>query len=314
MYFMARFSFTSFRQTYGRYILVGAVVFVLGLIVHFPVYRLAPMMTEIIEKNSGYRVEPDQMSVVMPLGIAMTNVKVQGPNIGNITVDYFFESIRLYPSIGSLLTYVSKKSLGVSFRADRGKERWSGSAAYGPKYTDVDLKGSNLDYSIIYPLDEFNAMMVNQTLTLSSKFDFEINLEGPTPELSRGDLTKAQGSFWMTSKDTTVENALLGEIALNDTGIEATLDNKVLTVEDAHFLGERFEMDIEGAINLQPNLQASKIDKADIRIFVDPALSQLHFMVQNMASANQVQFENATMNFRISGPVNNMPKWRVTNL
>lgn len=311
---MARFSLQSFRQKYGRYITVGLIVFIVGLIYHFPITRLSPLILQTIEKNSGYRIQATHISIVMPIGLEMENVRVQGPDIGNVPVDHKFESIRLYPSVMSLLTYVSKKSLGLRFKADRGNERWSGVVAYGPKYTDVSISGKHLDYSIIIPLDEYNAMLANQTLTISSKLALDFSFEGPSAEIQSGDLTNASGSFELTSKDTSLENMLVGKLDFTDTLIQAQLDKGLLELPDVHMLGDKLELDIEGALKLKKSLQASTITKADIRLFVDPSLTQLASMVEMLGNMNKVQVTNSTMNFRISGPVNNVSSWRVTNL
>ncbi|MCB0272364.1 MAG: hypothetical protein KDD46_05060, partial [Bdellovibrionales bacterium] len=192
---MVKISFQHIKEKYGRFILVGLCVFLIGLVIHFPVHRLAPMITSMIERNSGYQIQASQMSIVMPFGLSMKDVWIQGPPIMNVPVNHKFESVKLYPSITSLLTYVAKKSLGVSFKADRGAEKWNGSVALGPKYTDVSLRGSDLDYSFIVPLEQYNPMLAGQTVTISSRFRFELDFEAPTPDLQLGDFTKATGAL-----------------------------------------------------------------------------------------------------------------------
>lgn len=311
---MARFSIKSIKDKYGKFILVGSVVFLLGLILNFPVHRLAPLVTTMIEKNTGYQISAAEMSIIMPPGISMKQVHVQGPPLMGVPVNHDFESIKVYPSVMSLLTYFTKKSLGISFKVQRGKEKWSGSTAHGPKYTDISITAKNLDYTISQELGHFQPMLAGQTLNVTSKFGFSLDFESPTEELMKNDFTKASGSLKVRSKNTTVESGMVGDLTFDDTAIICNLEKGKLAIEDVHLRGEKLTVDIEGSIDIQKVAQASKIEKADISLFVDPSLSQLASMVQMASTMNSLSFADSKMNFRISGPINNLQKWRVTDL
>ncbi|MCB1196821.1 MAG: type II secretion system protein GspN [Bdellovibrionota bacterium] len=311
---MAQFSIKSFREKYGRFILVGSIVFFIGLILHFPVQRLAPLITTMIEKNTGYQISASEIAITMPPGLDMQDVYVQGPPIMDIPVNHYFESVKLYPSVMSLLTYFTKKSLGISFKVQRQKERWSGTVAYGPKFTDIKVKAKNLDYTITQDLGKLNPMLANQSISINSKFDFSFDFDSPTKELTSNDFTKANGAIWLASKDSNMESGLVGKLDFNDSLIKADLKKGTLTIEDIHLTGEKLSLAIEGGLNLQKSIDASKIDKADINLFIDPSLEQLVGMISMVGSMNQLAFQDNVMKFRISGPINNLPKWRVTSL
>jgi|GEM_PF-5063509 len=311
---LKKFSFKAFRKKYGRFILIGWLVFSVGLIINFPVARIAPMLLNIIEKNTGYQITANDISIVLPLGLAMKDVHVQGPPVMDIPVDEDLAFLNIYPSIKSLLTYLTKKSLGLSFKAQRQNEKWSGSAAYGPKYTDITLRAKNLSFKDTIALDQFNAMLAGQVLEVDTVFDIDIDLDAPTPDIQKHNWTKAKGALNVLSKNTQLNNAMLGDLMFDDSLIKANLNKGSLTLDDIHFHSYQLKLDIDGSLKINKNPSASKLERADISLFIDPELAQLVSMVEMVGNLNQLSFKDSVMKFRVSGPINNVSKWRVTDL
>lgn len=299
---------------HGRYLWVGLTVFSLGLLLHFPLHRLTPMVTQTIEKNTGYQIQATEIHFALPFGLYLEDVYVVGPPIMNTEIDVHLNSLRIYPSILSFVTYLTKKSLGVTFRAKKGPENWSGTVAYGPKVTDIQVSADNLDYSIILPLEQYNMMLANQTLDIRSKFDFDFRLEGATQEIQMGDFSKAQGYFKLASKETQMTTILTGTMTFEDTKIASTLQKGILEVSDLHLRGKDLKVDLLATLTLQKLFQNSRLDKADFTIFIDPSLDQLTSMAEMIGSMNQISMNDSTFRFRVSGPINNIANWRVTNL
>jgi type II secretion system protein N len=313
---------TQWHRNYGKYIWVGLIVFLIGLVLNFPIARMVPWMTQTIEKQTGYQIQMDEVDIVFPLAIDAKNVTVQGPgmlplNNGRvipIPETFTLDTLRLSPSWMSLLTYASKRSVGFGFVATQNAMKISGSVAHGPKYTDVSIQGKNIPYEAQINLGAASPMLQGQVLDIQSSMNVDFWVEAATPLIQKGDWTKAEGGLTVKSKNLFLETALTGPLTFDRTDIELKMDQGKITIDPLNALGEHLQLKSNGLISINKNAINSKIDKLDVRLTMDETLSQLKSMVEIGASTQQLQMQGDTLSFRISGPLNNPMRLKAINL
>lgn len=315
-------SIKKWHKSYGRYVWIGLIVFFIGLIFNFPVHRLTPWVAQTIEKQTGYQVEMEEIDIVFPLALRAKNVRVQGPEtlpLANgrvipIPEEFSLDTLRVSPSWMSLLTYVSKRSMGIHFSATLDAMKLSGFIAHGVKYTDISFKGKNIPYQAQIDLGSTNPMLQGQTLEIRSTVQVDLDFSGETPNIQKGDWTQTEGSLSFSSKNLFLETALTGALAFDTFLLEGELEQGKISIDPFNALGEHLQLKSSGLINVNKNMINSKIDKWDVRLTIDDTLAQLKSMVQIGASTQQLEMQGDTLSFRLSGPLNNPTRLKAINL
>lgn len=285
------------------YLVVFIVVFVLGVLFHFPLERFGSVITSTIQKQTGYVVQMEKMSLTLPIGIHATNVKVQPPATSGQAFILNVDEMTFRPSIIGYILYPIRKANSFSFKAVRGKEVWNGSASLGPENTSVDVSVKNFKWQGTFPLDP-NSMFAGQFISVDTTVDADLELDGKTAAIQNGNFSEAAGSFEVHSKKTDVEAPLVKSVNMTALDIESKLKKGTLDISKLDFKAPNLSAKSSGNIKVAPffansRLSLDSVIKADPQ---DPNISILLPMLEQILKISATS--DGTISLKVNGVLN----------
>ncbi|MEZ4845890.1 MAG: type II secretion system protein GspN [Bdellovibrionota bacterium] len=292
----------SLRQQ-GKYLVIGGIVFVMGLFVHFPLERFGNIITSTIQKNTGYIVQMEKLSLTLPIGVHGENVTIQPPmNAGQpflLTID----ELTIRPSILALITYPFRKNIGFSYKAKRGKEIWSGSADMGSTTSSLAVNVKNFEWTGSFPLDA-NPMFQGQSVNIQTTVNLDLELEGKTISLQQGNLSEANGFLEITSKKLDIEAPMVKMLNINQFNLDTKLDKGTLNIKKLDFSAPNVSGKSKGNIKLSPSFIDSQLDLEAV-LKADPSDANISSLLSLFGSFyNIVPGADGSISLKINGPLN----------
>ncbi|MEZ4704675.1 MAG: type II secretion system protein GspN [Bdellovibrionota bacterium] len=288
----------------STYIILGVVVFFIGLLFHFPMERVSQLITYQIERQTGYVINPEEVSFALPLGIQAKNVEIRGVFVNGQEIPLMLDEVTLRVSPISAITFPLKKTGSASFYARRKKETIRGQVSLGKETMDAELQIKDFMVDQVFALDGVDPMLTGSQIAIKSPISVEVQLVGNTTSISQGNLSVAQGSALISSNDVLVNAPFAGEIQLEQLKIDASLDNGNLEIKSASLYGPKIELKASGEIKLAPYVMNSRM-KLEIRIKADPNDPQLGSLMPMIASMNGLAIDSTgSLNMTITGAFN----------
>lgn len=290
-------------KKYSKYIAIGSVVFILGLLFHFPLERFGSVITATIQKETGYIVQAEKLSFTLPIGVSAKKVSIQSPPAGPQTLMLQLDQLTLRPSVFALLVYPFRKAIGFSYSAKRGKENWSGSASFGKVDTSLDVTAKNFEWNGVFPLDQ-NPMLAGKTVVIHTTVDIDLSISGKTVELQQGNLANAEGSLEISSKKTDIEAPMVNNLAFNNIAVDTDLKKGLLTIKKLDAIAPNLSAKATGSIKVEPFFPNSQL-KLDVQAKSDPNDTNITSLLQLVGSLYNVQAgADGTLALKINGPLN----------
>lgn len=298
-------------KKYSKYIILGLVVFILGLLFHFPLERFGSVITATVQRETGYIVQSEKLSFTLPIGVNAKKVVIQSPPGGPQPLMLQLDQLTLRPSVLALLTYPFRKAIGFSYSAKRGKENWSGSASFGPENTSLDVEADNFEWTGTFPLDQ-NPMFAGKTLVVRTVVNIDLSIKGKTIELQQGNLANAEGSLEISSKKTDIEAPMVNSLAFNKVDLDTDIKKGLLTIKKLEVVAPNISANANGDIKVEPFFPNSRI-KLDLQVKADPSDTNISSLLQLVGSLYNVQATpDGTMALKINGPLNSPERMSIT--
>lgn len=289
-------------KKHSTYLIIGGVVFVLGVFVHFPLERFGSVITTTIQKETGYIVQMEKISLTLPIGATAQTVEIRPP-AGAEPFVLMVDQLTVRPTIFSLLTYPFRKSIAFSYKAIRGKEIWSGSISMGSEISQVDISVKNFEWSGIFPLDQ-NPMLAGQSLSIKTKLDLDVSLTGKTIALQQGNLSEATGSLEIDSDKTDIEAPMVKSLNMTEFTLKSDLKKGTLTIDKLDFKAPNLSGKSSGSMNIEPFFPNSKLS-LDAVLKPDPSDTNISTLLELFGSMyNITPAPDGTMSLKINGPLN----------
>ncbi len=289
-------------KNHSTYLIIGGIVFVLGVFVHFPLERFGSVITTTIQRETGYIVQMEKISLTLPIGASAKNVTIQPPP-GADPFTLLVDKLTIRPSIFSLITYPFRKSMGFSYKAVRGKEVWSGSANLGNENTSVDINVKNFEWAGVFPLDQ-NPMLAGQSLSITTKVNLHVVLSGKTIALQQGNLSEATGSLKIDSNKTDILAPMIKTLNMTEFVLKSDLKKGTLTIDKLDFKAPNLSGKTSGSIKIEPFFPNSKL-KLDAVLKADPSDTNISTLLQLFGSMyNITPTSDDTISLKINGPLN----------
>jgi type II secretion system protein N len=291
----------SLKQ-HSKYLIVGAIVFVLGLFVHFPLERFGNVITTTIQKNTGYLVQMEKLSLTLPIGVHGENVRVQSPpNVQPFTL--MIDEITIRPSIIALITYPFRKTVGFSYSAVRGKEKWAGSASLGNVNSSISVDVKNFEWSGSFPLDG-NPMLAGQSVNINTTIDLDMELDGKTISLQQGNLSEAAGYLIVKSKKLDIEAPMVKVLNINQFNLDTKLEKGALNIKKFDFSAPNLSGKTTGSIKLSPALLDSQLELESV-LKPDPSDTNISSLLTLFGSLyNITPGADGSISLKVNGPLN----------
>lgn len=289
-------------REYSNYLTIGIVVFILGILFHFPLERFSSILTSTIQKETGYIVQVEKLSFTLPIGVTAQNVKIQPPP-GAPPFLLGIEKLTVRPSVFALLTYPIRKSFGFSYKAVRGKETWAGSASIGREKMDVDVRVKNFEWTGSFPMDP-NTPFAGQSVSLKTIVNLDLEISGKTVALQQGNLSEAEGLLEIHSSKTDIEAPVVKQLNMTDFTFESKLKKGNLDINKFNFTAPNLSAKSSGSIKIEPFFPNSKI-KLDAQLKADPSDQALSTSLQTIGTLfNIIPASDGTITLKVNGPLN----------
>jgi type II secretion system protein N len=290
-------------KQHGKYLIVGTIVFVLGLFVHFPLERFGNIITSTIQKNTGYIVQMEKLSLALPIGFHGEVIKIQPPANAPQQFLLVIDELTIRPSVFALLTYPFRKSLGFSYKAKRSKEVWSGSASMGNTNSSIDVNVKNFEWVGSFPLDN-NPMLAGQSVNIKTTVDLDVELNGKTISLQQGNLSEATGHLEVKSKKMDIEAPMIKMLNINQFNFDSKLEKGSLTIKKFDFTAPNLSGQTKGSIKLLPSFIDSQLDIESV-LKADPTDTNLSSLLSLFGSLyNIVPGSDGSISLKVNGPLN----------
>lgn len=305
--------FDMFRnwKSYSRYLIVGVIVFFLGILWHFPLERFGSVITNTIQKETGYLVQFEKLSLTLPIGIHAQNVLIQSSPSSGQAIMLQLDHLTLRPSIFALLTYPFRKAVGFSYKALRGKEIWAGSANFGKENTSVDIAAKNFEWTGSFPLDQ-NPMFAGKTLGIQTTVNIDVTLRGKTIAIQQGNLSEAEGKIELHSKKTDVNAPMVNQVSFSNVTFESTLKKGTLEVKKIGLTSPTLTAEAKGNINVAPFFPNSQMT-LEGKIKADEKDPNMVALVQLFGSLYNIQpGSDGTLALKINGLLNSPERLSIT--
>lgn len=290
-------------KTQTNYVILFSIVFGLGMLFHFPLEKFSSVLTTNIQRQTGYIVQMEKMSLTFPVGLTAQTVRIQPPPG---TPDPFvlnIDKLTVRPSLWALVTYPFRKAVGFSYKAIRGKETWSGSASLGNENSSVDISVENFNWSGVIPLDQ-NPMFAGQVVKIDTTVNIDLSLAGKTVALQQGNLSEAEGSLDIHSKKTDIEAPFVKVLNMSDFTLESVLKKGSFDINKLNFTAPNLSGKSSGNIKIEPFFPNSKL-KMDVTLKADPSDPNLSASLQAAgALLNVTPTPDGTISLKINGPLN----------
>lgn len=288
----------------SSYVFIGLVVFLIGLVFHFPIEKLSTLATNQIQKQTGLSIEPEEVSFSLPLGIKAEKVLIRGLLIMGEKKNIFVDELTLNVSPLSIVTYPMKKTGSASFSATYKKSNIEGSAKLGTKTLSLALQAEKFRINEVFPLGGIDPMLTGSEIAIKSTFDISVTLEGDMTSISQGNFSQADGTAQITSTKMDVNAPFAGQLDLDQLKIDASLEKGKLDLKSASLFGPKIEAKANGEVRIAPYFQGSRM-KLELRIKADPNDPQLGSLMPMIASMNGLRIDSTgSLNMTITGAFN----------
>jgi len=282
--------------------MIGGIVFVLGVFFHFPLERFGSILTNTVQKETGYIVQMEKMSLTLPIGLTAKGVKIQPPP----GVDPFVlmvDQLTIRPSIFGLITYPFRKATAFSYKAIRGKEVWTGSASLGPENTQIVIHVKNFEWAGSFPLDQ-NPMLAGQVLSIKTKLNLDVEIDGKTAALQNANFSEATGSLEIDSNQTDIEAPMVKSLNMTELNVKSDLKKGTLTIEKFDFKAPNLSGKSSGDIKIKPFFPESTL-RLDAVLKPDPSDTNISTLLQLFGSMYNISpASDGTISLKINGPLN----------
>ncbi len=302
-------------RAFSKYFLFGSAVFAVGLVWNFPLEKISQTFTQRLAKQTGYEFTMDTLDPALPIGFKATDFQVEGLQKDPLV----FSNMRLTVSPLSLLTYPFKKSLNVSYVAEKNKTEWTGSIAMGPELLAGDISTEDWRLNEEFPLDKANPMLAGMFLKAKAQIAANSALEGETKAIQKGDLSKANGDFHVIATKTILDVPMLKkdfrmttkQIRFDKVEAKGTLKEGKLTIESISLMGPDITGTANGKITLSPYFPRSRLE-LEAKLKLSEKAADIRSLIDSFGSALNLRVsDDGTMAFKVTGPVTPVDRWRV---
>lgn len=289
-------------KKHSRYLIIGGVVFILGVFFHFPLERFGSVITATIQRETGYIVQMEKLSLTFPIGITASDVTIEPPpSIKPFTLQ--INQLIVRPSIFSLMTYPLRKSIGFSYKIVRGKEVWNGSAYLGNENTELLVHVKNFEWAGSFSLDQ-NPMLAGQSVVIKTKLNVDLELSGKTISLQQGNFSEASGYLKMNSSQTDIQAPMIKTLNMTQLNLKSDLKKGTLTIDQLDFQAPNLSGKSSGSIKIEPFFPQSNLTMQAV-LKPDPSDTNISSLLQLFGSLYNISpASDGTISLKISGSLN----------
>jgi type II secretion system protein N len=291
-------------KSVSRYLLLGAVVFSIGIVWNFPYERASERLRSTLQARTRYRIDMEKLSPALPLGFVARNARVQGPGLfGPAPVDLTFSSLRVGLSLLAPVKYLFTRSLALTYAAERDKSRWTGSASFGKDRGSASLESKGWKISTALPLDALNPMLTGSEIKIDAVLNLAAEFAGSPAALRLGDLTAADGDLTATATAVTLENAILKELRFDKIFLEGRLEKSKLNLKSLTLSGPDVNGTLSGLVNVSGYAPRSTLD-LDAKLTLSPKAEVLRTLVTTLGAQSGLKMtEDGRIAFKVAGTI-----------
>lgn len=288
----------------SQYLLIGSLVFAIGLFWHFPYDRFRQLLTSWIAKSTGYTIQMDSFSPVLPLGIKARNVEIQSPSFGRLPFNLELDSIRATLSpISAPLCFIKNKCWG-SYSVMWKKERWKGNYDFGPESSAFKLRTKNLKLDHSFPLGGMNPTLYGSDLKIQGVISFETGLNGNTPALFKGDLSTSDGMLKLRAQKGSIKAPLLKPIPFDSLAVEAEMKEGAIDIKSIKIASPSVSGNASGSLKISPFYPRSQLSLS-VKLTISD--KEIKTLAQTFATQQGLKVdERGVTAIKITGPLNRL--------
>jgi type II secretion system protein N len=293
----------EFLKKNSQYFILGGVVFLLGTIWHFPLERLATILTAKAQKESGVVFRPEKLTLAFPIGLTAENLLVQLPGNQGQPISLTLDRLTLRPSILALLTYPFKRQLGFSYKVNRDQAVFSGSGRFGKENSSFDLDAKNFELIGTIPLEQA-AILGGKGIDINGNLNLKLSIKGKTVAIMQRNFSEAEGFLEVRSKKLDLNLPVINQLPLSEFTVESNLQKGVAPTLTAS---------AKGTLGVTPFFPNSQL-KMDVDVKVDPQDAKLSSLMQMASMFNIRPGPDGNLSLNISGPLNSPERMSIKNL
>jgi type II secretion system protein N len=275
----------------AKYLLLGGVVFAVGLVWNFPYERIRETLTAGLSRQTGYRFDVETLSPALPIGFVAKGARVLGPAIGDSQVDLELDRLKLTLSPATLL-YPFRKVVVASYTADRKKDRFWGSVSLGRERSALEFQTKNFKFEEAFPLGQIDPMLTSSELKLAGSLTADLSVGGLTQALQQTDFSLADGEVTLTGANITIEAPVLKSISFDKVTVEAVLQKGTLNVKSIALTGPEMTAKGSGSVKIEPFYRRSQIN-LEAKITIDPKANNLKTIFELFAAQKGLKADSA---------------------
>lgn len=302
----------AFVASRAKYILLGSTVFAIGLVWHFPLERLANVITGNVTKRTGVDFYMDELSFALPFGLKADDIRIErlplptGPERKSLHLD----SLKVTVSPLSAIAYPFRKKIALTYRAAQEKVDWKGEVVLGD---DLGFSAETKKYPFSYSasLAEINPLLAGSQLSLRGVADLDFVIAGKTLQLNKGDLTEGDGALDLTVKNLIADLPILKQLRFDAVEVKAGLSKGKLDIQSVKILGPDLSGSASGNIKVVEYFPRSEIDLEVKLTLGEKKREELGSLLPTfLESMNLRMDENGVLAFKVIGQLS--PAHRLT--
>jgi len=298
----------------AKYFILGAVIFSIGLVYHFPYERIQHTLTSTLTKSTGYQFDMDELSPALPIGFVASGARISGPSFFSSSKGQYgggqrlsqtnlkFESIRVTLSPASIFLYPFKKSLSLSFSAHHERTVWKGSATYGKKESDLRLRTKKYKFRRMIPMEEINPLLAGSNLTIEGEASLNLRLSGPTESMNQSDFTKSAGDFVLEISKGKMNFPMIKELRFDKISVKANLENGKVEIHAIQLSGPDISGTANGTVKVERVLGRSRLN-LDAKITISEKAQEIRDLVTMIGGQAGLRMnDNGVVALKVTGP------------
>ncbi|HLG20190.1 MAG TPA: type II secretion system protein GspN [Bdellovibrionota bacterium] len=294
-------------KAFAKYIALGSVVFFIGVVWNFPYERIRDTLTSSLKRQTGYMIDMSTLSPALPIGFKAANARVQGPPLGTLPVDIEFDELRITVSPFSLFLYPFRKSLSLSYSAERQKNVWSGNASLGKDEVSFKIKTKELKLKQSIPMEQINPLFAGSDVTMAANVGLSASLSGSRPSVMRGDLSAAEGKIAFTASEVTVKGPVVNHgfntLRFDKVTLDARMQKGKLDVNAITLSGPDIAGTANGSLKIDPYFPRSQL-RLESKLTISEKAKVIRDFVTAFGETLGIRMDpNGTFALRIEGPL-----------
>ncbi len=248
----------DFLKPIRSYLIVGFVVFCIGVVWNFPFERIQNVILGQIQKQTGINITAQTLSLALPIGFKAERVSIENLPISNDINSLQLDALKLSVSPWSAMTLVFFKTGTLYFDLKKDKGRLSGQLSKTKNTVKVTAKPKDLFLDHVFEFTDPNTQS-SYPLGVKASISGDANVELDSSALQTGQFTSLTGNIKIKSLAAKITPPLMQELSFDQVQIESAMDQGKINLKSLALEGSQLNFKSSGSIELKPVLVRSTV-------------------------------------------------------